>query len=758
MTELIGDIVIRCTGGTPTPAGQIIPTADFKVSLNTTVTSRLLDSNFSEAMLLIDNPSNPIKGTEFPNLLATGTGSYPSGAPNVFLGRQSGPNDIVFNGIPILPPDPNAVHIFRITNVRLNPALLAAGVPITEQVRITYNGRVFTLLDSPPLPVGTATPGLNFDFLNPGSAPPSPSTAGPTGLLRFTENFGTAFKTRVAGVTANNPAAPPGAQNIPGTIYNTESGLILPNVTGTAGLADHGTRLKAVFNNMPAGTRIFLADANDPTTSDSTIFARAVSCDGPAVLQPSQLNRFFELLLANGRGEACYEVTGANPLAVETFGIKVDMITTGIPQMQTVVPTVTGSWVTSPTLDSYLNTLSSFDGSTIPRFNFVSDAGTTRWVEGYLALISQPAGEIRGTGGSPSFQQGDGTPVQTLSFEQIAKEDSERERRKTIVYLRSGPNRLTGLDLTQTSSNVRNSEIRPGVAGWLTATLQSTSTPAAVRVEVDPAGLEPGTYSGMITLTSTTPGAGPFQLPVTLNVAANGPRIKSFGIASAASYASNVIAPGEALAIFGSNFGPNQIVTLKLTNGVTADTTLGGTRVLFDGVAAPLIYSVNGVVSCFVPFNVAGKKFVKVEVEQNGVKSLPVTVAVAAAVPALLTADFSGGGQGSFLSADYKFNGTEGALPGDFILLFGTGGGELTSPVADGGINAGGSLKASVRKVFLDGVEVPFEYFGPAPGQIEGVFQVNIKLPANIRRNANVPVVVQIGDYKSQPGVTIRVK
>jgi uncharacterized protein (TIGR03437 family) len=55
-------------------------------------------------------------------------------------------------------------------------------------------------------------------------------------------------------------------------------------------------------------------------------------------------------------------------------------------------------------------------------------------------------------------------------------------------------------------------------------------------------------------------------------------------------------------------------------------------------------------------------------------------------------------------------------------------------------------------------VEVIPDYFGPAPGQIEGIFQVNVKLPANVRRNANVPVIVQVGDYKSQPGVTIKVK
>src|SRR5262249_17536097 len=75
--------------------------------------------------------------------------------------------------------------------------------------------------------------------------------------LTFQENFGTAFKTRVAAATnslyagqINNPT-----QNVPGTIYNSESNLVvtpIPNSTGTAGLADYGTRLKATFT-VPTG-------------------------------------------------------------------------------------------------------------------------------------------------------------------------------------------------------------------------------------------------------------------------------------------------------------------------------------------------------------------------------------------------------------------------------------------------------------------------------------------------------------------------
>src|SRR4029077_11501827 len=53
------------------------------------------------------------------------------------------------------------------------------------------------------------------------------------------------------------------AQNVPGTFYYSESDFVLPVAAGqTAGLADFGTRLKAQFNNVPAGVHLFVAVAN----------------------------------------------------------------------------------------------------------------------------------------------------------------------------------------------------------------------------------------------------------------------------------------------------------------------------------------------------------------------------------------------------------------------------------------------------------------------------------------------------------------
>jgi hypothetical protein len=58
-TELVGDIILNCSGGTPTPAGQPIPQVNITIFMNTAITSRLLQnsSQASEALLLIDEPN-----------------------------------------------------------------------------------------------------------------------------------------------------------------------------------------------------------------------------------------------------------------------------------------------------------------------------------------------------------------------------------------------------------------------------------------------------------------------------------------------------------------------------------------------------------------------------------------------------------------------------------------------------------------------------------------------------------------------------
>src|SRR5258706_11498971 len=94
LTELVGDLVLNCTGGVPTAPGVPIPPVNIQIFLNTSLTSRLLTTSaapaiqYSEALLLLDEPA---PGFQFPCTAAStvctnfgnglGTGNPPSTSP-----------------------------------------------------------------------------------------------------------------------------------------------------------------------------------------------------------------------------------------------------------------------------------------------------------------------------------------------------------------------------------------------------------------------------------------------------------------------------------------------------------------------------------------------------------------------------------------------------------------------------------------------------------------------------------------------------
>ena len=81
-------------------------------------------------------------------------------------------------------------------------------------------------------------------------------------------------------------------------------------------------------------------------------------------------------------------------------------------------------------------------------------------------------------------------------------------------------------------------------------------------------------------------------------------------------FAAAALAPGEIVTIFGSGFGPAALAAAQYADG-QLPTSVGETRVLFDGVAAPMIYAVAGQVSAIVPYSV--KRDAQVQVEYQGI-------------------------------------------------------------------------------------------------------------------------------------------
>ena len=161
-------------------------------------------------------------------------------------------------------------------------------------------------------------------------------------------------------------------------------------------------------------------------------------------------------------------------------------------------------------------------------------------------------------------------------------------------------------------------------------------------------------------------------------------------LVNAASYAGGGVAPGEIVSIFGRAIGPAELTPLQLAADGRLATTLAGTRILFNGTAAPLLYVSATQSSAIVPYGVADKPAVVVETEYQGVRSDPLTLPVASARPGIFAQNGSGSGQGAILNEDGTFNSPDNpAARGSIVVLYVTGEG-LTDPAGVDGAILGG--------------------------------------------------------------------
>jgi uncharacterized protein (TIGR03437 family) len=263
-----------------------------------------------------------------------------------------------------------------------------------------------------------------------------------------------------------------------------------------------------------------------------------------------------------------------------------------------------------------------------------------------------------------------------------------------------------------------------------------------------------------------TVGANDVFLATKLEVkSASGMCIVKGGVVSSASFTGLSVTPGQILAIFGMNIGPATQVPLEIDDGRLAN-RLANTRVLFDGVAAPLLYATRGQINAVVPCSVAGKTSVVVQVESNGGFSNTVTLPVENAAPSIFTLSNSGQGRGAILNFDqttgkYTENSPSNpAARGSLVSIYFTGAGVTDPPCVDGSITGSTVVQKPVLpvKVEVGGATAQVEFVGSAPGNVFGVFQANVRLSSETEPGPNQPVTITIGGKVSQAGVTIAVK
>jgi uncharacterized protein (TIGR03437 family) len=221
------------------------------------------------------------------------------------------------------------------------------------------------------------------------------------------------------------------------------------------------------------------------------------------------------------------------------------------------------------------------------------------------------------------------------------------------------------------------------------------------------------------------------------------PSITAAGIVNAATFVGGAVAPGEMVTIFGAELGPEQIAHSKYDFSGYLENYAGDTRVFFDGIQAPLVYSSKNQVSAVVPYEVSATTAVRVEYQ--GRRSNVVRLAVAPAAPGLFA---FAGAQAAVVNQDGSFNSTTNpARRGEIVTLFATGGGYTTPRSVTGKLP-----KAEAWPVPEGAVSVSF---GGIPGEVvfsgskTGVLQINVRVPAAAPAGEAVPVVLHIGSFQS---------
>jgi uncharacterized protein (TIGR03437 family) len=546
VSELIGDIVLRCTGGTPSASGAAIPTYQVMVSASVPLTSRVLvrgagNTGLSEALLLVDDP---MFEEQIGCVTTTSGDACPAvaGSPksNVFQGRQVQGNTITFRGVPIDSPGAGT-RIIRITNVRADITALSTQSPKGEPVRLSVQVTdsrggavavrnfdrtaiealtgakvaVRTLADTPP-----ALSGSPVITIPPASLPVGAPQALTGFNIKYTEGFVGAFRRRNVGTSSESPLFMT-VQAVPGLAYNTESGFLntlLPPLMkmDTAGLADTGTRLWVKFQNIPKDVLIWVTtrDVRAGTTQFSDASARAVLTvadaigQGPLTPVRPSINGLAQLPVVNGTATAVWEIVSANPVTLQevSFGVAVSAQTAnpgqGLVSITAGLGPVVPDATVTPTIPSFkapATAVPAFSVSnliTVPALNCVSAAS-------YLGPDAAPGSIVAGFGRNMEipFAAAGGTPLPTsLSGTTVDLIDTTGAKKSASL-----------LFVSPTQANfVMNSDVEPGPVlvnllsgGRLVASgyVQVNNTaPSLFSANGDGAGVAAG--EGLVTSTS----------------------------------------------------------------------------------------------------------------------------------------------------------------------------------------------------------------------------------------------------------------
>ena len=228
-----------------------------------------------------------------------------------------------------------------------------------------------------------------------------------------------------------------------------------------------------------------------------------------------------------------------------------------------------------------------------------------------------------------------------------------------------------------------------------------------------------GTYDSVsLTRLSPAPSATPLALAC---------------VANAASYQWGPIAPGEIVVLYGNGLGPQQGIQTRASMEVPFPKQVANVQVTFDGTPAPLLWVQEGQINAIVPWGLSPGQNTSVCVVSGSTATNCLQLPVAASAPGVFMVD-------RYNAVAINQDGTvnSAANPAhlfEALTLYATGLGPI-SPLQPDGALVGMPLPVNVLQVDVAGIHRPdqlygwftVEYAGPAPFEVAGVSQLNLRM------------------------------
>jgi len=229
--------------------------------------------------------------------------------------------------------------------------------------------------------------------------------------------------------------------------------------------------------------------------------------------------------------------------------------------------------------------------------------------------------------------------------------------------------------------------------------------------------------------------AGPTGIVST--VAPSGtPLMRIFGIANAAfGPVLGRIVPAELISIYGPHIGSATPVTATAASGLLP-TSLAGVQVLFDGMAAPLLYVSDSQINAVVLQSAPPNSSMTVQIVSNGVSSPSFPATVIAADPQVFQ---NSDGTAAAINQDGSVNSAVNpAQAGSIVSIWATGTGAIYPRPLDGQIATGAQdydccqvgISPNYSLAPVPPPEPVVLYAGAAPGMVVGVVQINFQIRA----------------------------